>query len=614
MTNVKYLTMSLLVGIILLMLPTMVNAADTFTTNNGITVTKIVDNYKGNIQFKLTNIELNSEGNYVWGVGTTSQSADITKWYTLGDFTVSQKVAILDLVVSEKSILSILRSTNNAYLYVKNYDTDEMVVDGLNVDLTLPPYQAFTLMEYGDVINGGCYYVVGGEECSVDRWKAATYNIQNVYFKFEKVTDENLINSYNDALINGTSVDSVFSITTTQIADMTGWNLGTKEYYFYNQIPHDSIPNEKGTYILYLKGKDTDTKTVYGYKVIQLDADGPTVEKIYVSSPESGTYKTRQTVKIRVGFSEPITGSTVPTLKIKFGDSEVREVTNGTIVNSGNGDYYWQHYIEYSYDIQDGDKGQLATVEITGGNIKDSSGNEAKLSCPVITGNTIKANVEGTTTNNTQNQDQTNNQNNNNDDNDTITKKSYGNHTYYIFEKNMTWAEAKAFCEQQGGYLATITSKEEQAFIESYVKEKGYNDKRFWLGATGTNKSWKWITEEKFDYTNWGKGQPDLQNQSYVVLHGYETTYNGSQTITVGQWDNLQDKGDSNSNNIYFICEWGNVTVDNKDNTTTEEKDDTVAKVEYSNAGAGIGISAGIVIVISVGAVVLSKYRKLSDI
>ena len=274
-----------------------------------------------------------------------------------------------------------------------------MVVDGLNVDLTLPPYQAFTLMEYGEAINGGCYYVVGGEKSIIDKWKAATYNIENVYFKFEKVTDENLINSYNDSLINGTSVARVFNITTSQIADLTGWNLGTKDYYFYNQIPNDSIPKEKGT----------NTKIVYGYKIIQLDADGLTVEKIYVSIPESGTYKTGQTVKIRVGFSESIVGSTVPTLKIKFGDSAVREVSNGTIVNSGNGTYYWQHYIEYSYDIQDSDKGQLATVDLAGGNTKDSSDNKAVLSCPVITENTIKANVEGTTTNNTENQDKTNN-------------------------------------------------------------------------------------------------------------------------------------------------------------------------------------------------------------
>jgi len=160
---------------------------------------------------------------------------------------------------------------------------------------------------------------------------------------------------------------------------------------------------------LWIKARDVDSKGVYGCLIVNIDGDGPTVEKIYVSSPESGTYKTGQTVKIRVGFSEPIVGSTVPTLKIKFGDSAVREVSNGTIVNSGNGSYYWQHYIEYSYDIQNSDKGQLATVELTGGNIKDSSDNAAILSCPIITGNTIKANVEGTTTNNTENQDKTNN-------------------------------------------------------------------------------------------------------------------------------------------------------------------------------------------------------------
>lgn len=406
----KRILLILILAAVLFLIPSICNAADTFTTEDGITATKIVDNYRGNIQIQLSNIELNAEGNYVWGIGTTSQSSDVTNWYTLGDFTASKKVARLDLVVSENSILSILRTKNDAYLYIKNYDTNEMIVDALNVDLTLPPYKAFTLMEYDDIMERGSYYVVGGEKCSVDRWKAATYNIENVYFKFEKVIDENLINAYNEALIKGTPVEEVFSITTTQIADKTGWNLGNKDYYFYNHIPHDSIPNERGIYILYLKGKDTDTKTIYGYKVIQLDADGPIVEKIYINSPETGTYKTGQTVKIRVGFSEVITGTTVPTLKIKFGDSADREITNGTIVNSGSGNYYWAHYIEYSYDIQDSDKGQLATVDYKGGNIKDASGNDAQLSCPVITGsNTIKANVEGTNNNQTDNQDKNTN-------------------------------------------------------------------------------------------------------------------------------------------------------------------------------------------------------------
>ena len=78
----------------------------------------------------------------------------------------------------------------------------------------------------------------------------------------------------------------------------------------------------------------------------------------------------------------------------------LRSLTNGTIK---------ENYVQYTYNIQDSDKGQLATVSLTGGKIKDSFDNEAKLSCPIISGNTIKANVEGTTINNTDNQDKTNN-------------------------------------------------------------------------------------------------------------------------------------------------------------------------------------------------------------
>ena len=45
------------------------------------------------------------------------------------------------------------------------------------------------------------------------------------------------------------------------------------------------------------------------------------------------------------------------------------------------------------------------TVSLTGGTIKDAYNNDAKLSCPIITGNTIIANKDGKTTTDTENQD-----------------------------------------------------------------------------------------------------------------------------------------------------------------------------------------------------------------
>lgn len=413
MNKVKYLIITLLVGLVLLMIPTMVNATDTFTTTDGIEVKKVVTGFSnGNIELKISNIELSSEGNYAWGISKSSSIDNITNWYVLGDINASNKTAVLNLAVTDKNILALLRETNTAYLFIKDTkatdDTadDTILINSLQIDLTLPPLYAFDYL-----IKWSSYYIIGGDLSSVESWSGATYNIKNAYYKFEKITDETLVANYKQALLDGTSLTEVFSIDVSTVEKVENWTACTKDYSDdpVTKIDESKLPTEQGTYYLWIKAKDTDSKTVYGCLIINIDADGPTVEKIYVDSPESGTYKTGQTVKIRVAFSESITGSTVPTLKIKFGDSAVRELSNGTIVNSGSGNYYWAHYIEYSYNIQDSDKGQLATVELTGGDIKDSSDNEAILSCPVITGNIIKANVEGTITNNTENQDKTNN-------------------------------------------------------------------------------------------------------------------------------------------------------------------------------------------------------------
>lgn len=411
MTKLKYLIVLFLLSIILFLIPTIVNADDTFTTTDGIVVKKVVTGFSnGSIELKVSNIELSSEGNYTWGIGESPSVDKLTNWYVLGDINASKKTASLNLTVQDKTILALLRKTNTAYLFIKDTkstdDTtdDTLVIDSLEVDLTLPPLYAFDYYIWLD-----SYYIIGGNLSSFEEWSGATYNIKNAYYKFEKITDERLVANYKQALLDGTSLSEVFSIDASTVENIENWTACTRDNnYPFTKIDKTKVPTEQGAYYLWLKAKDTDSKTVYGCLIVNIDADGPTVEKIYVSSPESGTYKTGQTVKIRVGFSEPLVGSTVPTLKIKFGDSAAREISNGTIINSGNGDYYWEHYIEYLYDIQDSDKGQVATVNLAGGNIKDSSGNDAKLSCPVMTGNTIKANVEGTTTNNTENQDKTN--------------------------------------------------------------------------------------------------------------------------------------------------------------------------------------------------------------
>lgn len=412
----KRLLIGILVMVLLGLVPIVVNAAEVFTTTDGIEVKKVVTGFSnGSIELDISNIKLSSEGNYVWGIGTSTSVDNITKWNVLGDINSSKSTAKINLTVQDRDILAILRKTDTAYLYIKNNNDDSLIIDALQLDLTLPPLYAFDYSTWLD-----SYYIIGGNSSSVEVWNGATYNINTAYYKFERITDETLLSKYKQAVINGTSLNEVFSIEKDTVMNIENWNACTRDHaYPFTKIDKSKIPTERGTYYLWLKAKDTDTKTVYGCLIIDIDGDGPKVERIHVTSPNSGTYTTGQTIKIRVEFSEAITGTTVPTLKIKFGDSVVRSISKGTIVNTT----YSSNYIEYLYNIQASDKGQLATVELSGGNIKDTSDNKAILSCPVITGNTIKANVEGTTINNTGNKDEINNNNSNNNDKTSNTPK-----------------------------------------------------------------------------------------------------------------------------------------------------------------------------------------------
>ncbi len=121
----------------------------------------------------------------------------------------------------------------------------------------------------------------------------------------------------------------------------------------------------------------------------------------------------------------------------------------------------------------------------------------------------------------------------------------YNSHTYAIYYGSMTWDAAKKWCEDNGGHLVTITSADEQAFIESF--NEGYD--YLWIGAYREQREdwvWKWVTGEAWDYTNWAEGEP---NDSPNVVPGENCV-----TLWPMEWNDLSNE------NVYeqygFICEW----------------------------------------------------------
>ena len=90
------------------------------------------------------------------------------------------------------------------------------------------------------------------------------------------------------------------------------------------------------------------------------------------------------------------------------------------------------------------------------------------------------------------------------------TIASGGNgHSYELFTTPKNFADAQATAIAMGGYLATVTSAAENAFISGTILPLGNNA---WIGGFQNHASlsysepaggWEWVTGEPFAYTNW---------------------------------------------------------------------------------------------------------------
>ncbi len=104
-----------------------------------------------------------------------------------------------------------------------------------------------------------------------------------------------------------------------------------------------------------------------------------------------------------------------------------------------------------------------------------------------------------------------------------VAEASYNGNYYQIWDRSMTWTQAKAFCEERDGHLLTITSAEEQAFIETMLISYG-TKKQYWLGAYRNGNDYVWITDEVFAYSNWDFKEPNIKSdgaerESYAQLY-----------------------------------------------------------------------------------------------
>lgn len=150
--------------------------------------------------------------------------------------------------------------------------------------------------------------------------------------------------------------------------------------------------------------------------------------------------------------------------------------------------------------------------------------------------------------------------------------QEFDGHYYYIyrFEGDVdSWEEAKAFCEERGGYLATATSDKENEFIWTLLDHFGYSRAFFGMYDAGYDE-WKWANGETFGYSGWADGEPGFSGGRYGVYYqgGSEEWHSGD----VGYGTELAGTG--------FICEWGEYEMADAEvvgtsakRTTSDERD-----------------------------------------
>ena len=97
----------------------------------------------------------------------------------------------------------------------------------------------------------------------------------------------------------------------------------------------------------------------------------------------------------------------------------------------------------------------------------------------------------------------------------------------------ITWGNANTAATNSGGYLATITSAEENDFVFNLADQypiAWYGGYGPWLGGlqpSGASEpagGWSWVTGEAFGYQNWTPGQPNNnQNEDRIQFGGQAT-------------------------------------------------------------------------------------------
>ncbi|MCD7885030.1 MAG: C-type lectin domain-containing protein [Lachnospiraceae bacterium] len=149
----------------------------------------------------------------------------------------------------------------------------------------------------------------------------------------------------------------------------------------------------------------------------------------------------------------------------------------------------------------------------------------------------------------------------------------WNGHSYYIFSNVCdSWESAKAYCEALDGYLAVISSEEENEVLYAYLTACGLSTAYFGYSDSEEEGFWLWVSNEDSNYTNWASGEPNSESGKEDYAEFYWK-------YTDGTWNDGSYTRGTVSDQKNFICEWSFVL-------NSQEDDNEAAERVASDAGS----------------------------
>merc|ERR1711997_648283 len=93
----------------------------------------------------------------------------------------------------------------------------------------------------------------------------------------------------------------------------------------------------------------------------------------------------------------------------------------------------------------------------------------------------------------------------------------FGDSCYLVSGEPLSWFAAQEYCWEMGGYLAELTTREEDIPLENYLIQGVY----YWIGLSdaASEGTWTWMeSQQDANYTNWTPGHLDTSMVAVIKI------------------------------------------------------------------------------------------------